>query len=120
MHGTLDESHPKPTRDQFVDNFIKLKEQEKALMEVRRDKGRNDQKAHHESQIVNLKSILIRQLTTGIFREPKPQYLKKLTDKRVIENELARTTGSAIRDPDQGKLIIDITFSSLMSDLKTN
>ena len=43
MHGTLDESHPKPTRDQFVDNFMKLKEQKKALMDVRRDKGRQDQ-----------------------------------------------------------------------------
>ena len=62
MHGVLNESHPKVTRDQFVQNFLKLKECEALLA-----KASPANKNVHIAEINNYKGILIRQLTTGIY-----------------------------------------------------
>jgi hypothetical protein len=35
MGGVLDESHPKPTRDAFVSNFKNLRENERALYQLK-------------------------------------------------------------------------------------
>ena len=71
MGGYLDESDSQPTRDQFVNNFIVLREQENLLTIAKQDRSKQDQRAFHESQVSNLKGILIRQITTGVWKEPK-------------------------------------------------
>ena len=62
MHGVLNESHPKVTRDQFVQNYVTLKEQEALLA-----KANPAQRDNHIKEIKNYKAILIAQLTTGIY-----------------------------------------------------
>ena len=50
-------------------------------------------------EINNYKGLLIRQLTTGIYQEPKEAYLSKLKEKEAIEAEYLRVTGSRVSRP---------------------
>ena len=44
-----------------------------------------------------MKGIVIRQITTGIWIEPKPGYVKKIKEKRSIQSELTRLTGKQFK-----------------------
>ena len=83
MGGYLDESHPKPTRDQFIKNYKSLKEEEDLLSRAKMIKD-SSAMAHHSNNITNLKGILIRQITTGIWKEPKESYLKAINQKHSV------------------------------------
>ena len=48
MNGYLSDEHPKPTRDQFVDNFRKLRANEKALMKTKNKIGQDTSKEMEE------------------------------------------------------------------------
>ena len=50
-------------------------------------------------EINNYKGLLIRQLTTGIYTEPREAYLTKLKEKEAIEAEYARITSSKVSRP---------------------
>ncbi len=45
------------------------------------------------ANVINLKGIVIRQITTGIWIEPKPAYVAKVKERISIEAELSRLTG---------------------------
>ena len=107
MQGQFDRSHDNCTIDQFKSNFAGLREAEASL-----SKAAPAQRKYHESQIHNYKGMLIRQLMTGIFQEPKETYLEKLKEKDQLEAEYARITGKQIRRQD--KMVYDITIKSLM------
>ena len=61
------------------------------------------------ANVVNLKGILIRQITTGIWIEPKPGYVGKIKERKSLEAELSRLTGKefAKRKEDD---IIELNF----------
>ena len=118
MCGILDESQPKPTRDAFVTNFRNLRQNEGALSSLKQSNSENiEQMNYHVSQINNLKGVLIRQITTKIFKEPHQSYLTKLQEKRDIEGQLLRLTGDSKYHSKIDLNKIDLTFSSLRTDL---
>ena len=45
------------------------------------------------ANVINLKGIVIRQITIGIWIEPKPAYVAKVKERISIEAELSRLTG---------------------------
>ena len=47
MGGVLDESHPKPTRDAFVNNFKSLRENERALAQLKQSNSKNSEKLNY-------------------------------------------------------------------------
>ena len=47
MGGYFDESHPKPTRDGFLKNFIDLREQEKLFSIAKQNKSDQTEIAYH-------------------------------------------------------------------------
>jgi len=112
MHGVFNEGHDNCTREQFKSNFRGLREQE-ALA----SRAAPGQKKFHESQIHNYKGMLIRQLMTGIFQEPKGSYLEKLKEKDQLEAEYHRITGKSMKRQD--KMVYDITQKSLMRTFVT-
>lgn len=69
----MNESHPKPTRDQFIDNYCKLMLEEDRLIKAKQKKDYAAME-RHGFETNNLKGILLRQMTTGIYKEPNPQY----------------------------------------------
>ncbi len=51
MNGQLDTSHPLPTRQAFLDNFHKLRKEEKIIMAQKMTGGTRESIAFHNSQI---------------------------------------------------------------------
>ena len=114
VNGRLDESHPKPTRDQFVSNYRSLEVAEKQLYQSANNPKRKEELL---LQVTNLKGILIRQLTTHIYKEPSTGYLHKLQEFKSIAAELSKLTGEHYASGAEDE--INVTFSTLMTDLKT-
>lgn len=76
-HGYLDESQPKPTRDHFVANYTKWLQLKDAYSRTEVSK-----REKFATEIENYKGIVLRQLMTGIFIEPRPGYLTKVKEMR--------------------------------------
>eukprot|EP00444_Apocalathium_aciculiferum_P019733 CAMPEP_0183459592 /NCGR_PEP_ID=MMETSP0370-20130417/135906_1 /TAXON_ID=268820 /ORGANISM="Peridinium aciculiferum, Strain PAER-2" /LENGTH=464 /DNA_ID=CAMNT_0025651435 /DNA_START=14 /DNA_END=1408 /DNA_ORIENTATION=+ len=93
MHGELMlEQFPRPTCQGFVDNFRKLRGAEADVAAALARGGSKTSEHVKELQFVadNLKGILLRQITTGIWREPKPGYMAKCGEKADLESSIAR------------------------------
>ncbi|CAJ1326883.1 unnamed protein product [Effrenium voratum] len=102
--GGVNPSFPKTTREGFVANQRKLMEHignlrscKAALTELKAAKKedsaefleKSQQRSYEESQITNLKGILIRSQSTGVWKEPSKPYIYKLAAKRELQHELA-------------------------------
>ena len=62
-------------------------------------------------QILEVKDILIREIRGGIWKEPNDAFLKKLAERRQLEEELTKMTG---KKPDIGtNFIVDVTLKAL-------
>eukprot|EP00929_Paragymnodinium_shiwhaense_P043492 TRINITY_DN22364_c0_g1_i2.p1 TRINITY_DN22364_c0_g1~~TRINITY_DN22364_c0_g1_i2.p1 ORF type:complete len:132 (-),score=32.10 TRINITY_DN22364_c0_g1_i2:536-931(-) len=103
MAGGLDVNFPKPTRDGFAANQRKLlfhvqnlEACKQSLTEMKAASKQNTaayaekekQKGFEQSQITNLKGILLRAQSTGIWTEPSKPYLSKLAGRRELQNRL--------------------------------
>ena len=69
------------------------------------------------TNVINLKGILIRQITTGIWIEPKPAYVGKVKERISLEAELCRLTGKQLVKRKNDELI-ELNFSNLLRELK--
>ena len=93
MGGVLDMGTPKPTRDGFIRNFKSLRSHEKALNDMKQANSKNiTQMEFHLAQINKDRGILLRQLTTDIWKEPNPKYVVKCQEKMDLEGRLYRIT----------------------------
>ena len=93
MHGHFDASHPKPTIDHFLVHFRKLEKANKELLGSQQD----PKKKEDLTKTVNhFKGMLVRQISTGIYKEPHPLYLKKLNQGKGVARELSSYTGKQV------------------------
>ena len=119
MGGVLDLGTPKPTRDGFIRNFKSLRSHEKALNDMKQANSKNiTQMEFHLAQINKDRGILLRQLTTDIWKEPNPKYVAKCQEKMDLEGRLYRITQDPryISKIDENK--IDLTFNGLYTEIK--
>ena len=65
---------------------------------------------------MNFKGILVRQIMTGIYKEPSPAYLAKLNEQKAIAADLQRFTGQTVNVGNDNEIVL--TFSNLMNDMK--
>ena len=67
------------------------------------DPNCNKTKVKQEKEIAaaeadNLRMILVRQITTGIWKEPIPSYANKLKQRKALEQEIHAATGERFPD----------------------
>jgi hypothetical protein len=120
-------THPKPTRDGFLDNFRKLQLNEQHMLKLqiqmtnpscdRESMLAEKEKVAHE--LNNMRGIVGRQLTTGIWREPSVFYVNKLSKRRGLENELHLATGETFPDR-KSEAIFDLSFSKIVKAFKNS
>ena len=96
---------PNITCESFLSNLDKMQRCEKKLEDLRvkmtnpninRDavlKEREECKQNVEI----MKGIVIRQITTGIWIEPKPAYVKKIKERISLEADYSRLTGKQMK-----------------------
>ena len=104
--GGLDLSHPKPTRDGFLDNKRKLIMCEKRLDQIKIKltdpnadrKAILAQKEEAEFEANNMRGIVARQITTGIWKDPSKAYLGRIRERRQLENDIHIATGETFPD----------------------
>lgn len=89
-NGHLDDSHAKPTRDQFMNNYREFKNAENRLYQSQNNAKLKEQL---NFQVGNYRGILIRQVMTGIFKEPSGHYLGKLNEHRALAAQASKLTG---------------------------
>ena len=65
-----------------------------------------------------LKGILIRQMTTGIYKEATKGFVHKVNERANVRQELSRITGENFTESFEDKMAASITFSHLLADLK--
>ena len=53
----------------------------------------------HGFETNNMKGILLRQMTTGIYKEPNPRYMGKKQEQLQVAQELQRLTGKQVDLP---------------------
>lgn len=118
-------SHPKPTRDGFLENQRKLIANEKQLekVQIKLTDPNCDRKAvlaqREEAQfnVNNMRGIVARQITTGIWKDPSQAYLGRIRERRQLENDLSIATGE--RFPDRSdEQIYELTFSKIVKAFK--
>ncbi len=68
-------------------------------------------------ELNNMRGIVARQLTTGIWREPSMLYVKKLNQRRALENEIHLATGQTFPDR-KSESIFDLNFSNNVKAFK--
>lgn len=73
-------------------------------------------KSTHAKQLVHYKGMLARQMTTGIWTEPRQAYLDKLRERETLAGELEKLTGETA--PPYQTDVIPITFAMICSDLR--
>ena len=125
--GGLDLSHPKPTRDGFLDNKRKL-----ILCEARLDqiklkmtdtnidrKAVLAQKEEIEFEANNMRGIVARQITTGIWKDPSKAYLARIRERRQLENDINIATGETFPDRSDEQ-IKELTFERIVKQVKSN
>ena len=54
----------------------------------------------HSDQILHFKNMLVRQLTTGIFKEAAPQFKSKIAERKGLQAELSRISQITFADCD--------------------
>ena len=74
--------------------------------------------AAYKFSMENLKGILIRQLTTGIYKEATKGYTRKLHERQNIRTALSRITGETFKETFEENMAMNLNFSALLSDLK--
>lgn len=102
MAGFLCEGHPKPTQDAFVGNFRQLRLHEDRLRaeKAKGTKASGKQLEFCAGQILHFKNMLVRQLTTGIFKEAAPQFVARLSERRALQSEISRLSQVTFPDED--------------------
>ena len=103
QNGQMDESHPKPTRDQFLNN---LKQFEQAREGVYKNHDNPTLKEQYNFQMQNFRGILIRQIMTGIYKEPSSHYLTKLNEQKRVAAELQKLTGKSYPSGAENEIVL--------------
>lgn len=101
--GGLNTDHPAPTRKAFTENQEKMKRHASKVLAIKAklsahksSQSTNTSELHNlesslkheESQAYNLKGILLRSMTTGVWNEPSKGYLHKLMQRKGLVAEL--------------------------------
>ncbi|CAK0858765.1 unnamed protein product [Prorocentrum cordatum] len=97
-HGHVDPSFPRTTAQGFVDNFKNLRITEGEL--VRSKLAANaTQQAALEQTINSLKGVVIRQITTGLWKEPTKGWRIKMDERRGLLQEQERLCATSGKSP---------------------
>ena len=64
----------------------------------------------HGFETNNLKGILLRQMTTGIYKEPNARYIAKKQDQLQVAQELQRLTGKHVELPHKDEIMATFKF----------
>ena len=111
-HGHLDQNEPKSLRDQFCKNFSEF---ERCQNRLYHQKNTPKIKEQLQFEMQNLKGILARQITTGLYKEPTSNYLKKVQQQKQLAQELQKLTGKTI--PLETDNEINLIFNDLLNDM---
>ena len=92
----------KPTRDGFLENVAKLQQAKKNWQSVAmkaaapgaNKDAMNAQKLEMKFNINNMIGIVGRQYSTGIWKQASPGYVQKFKERRDLEAEYAKLTGT--------------------------
>lgn len=81
--GGINEEFPKSLQLTFINNMKKHKEHKLALHACKQKikaggAGLEKARKYEESQVRNLQGILLRSMTTGVYTDPCPSYVKRL------------------------------------------
>jgi hypothetical protein len=122
--GGLDLSHPKPTRDGFLDNKRKLILCEGRVEKIKIKltdpkcdrKAVMAQKEEAEFEANNMRGIVARQITTGIWKDASSKYLGRIRERRQLENDIHIATGE--RFPDRSdEYLKELTFDRVYKNV---
>ncbi len=125
QHGRVNTDFPNSTVQTFNNNKERLTYHMGQLQQLKQHslELKSTQKTHtHEYQallkqiesenrkVTNLRGLVIRQLTTGIWIKPKESYVKKTLEKRELQKRIHRLNGT---DDSTKELISEEMFSSI-------
>lgn len=113
MGPRMDETHPKPTRDQFLNNY---KIYDQALTQLTQQQNKANIKPQLQAQMENMRGILIRQIMTGLYVEASPHYMRKLSEQKAIAAELQKLTGRTYVNGAENEILLNM--SEMMRDLQ--
>ena len=83
---------------------------------IDKDKVKKEKEECH-SELNNIKGIICRQLTTGIYIEPTNAFLAKIRERKNLENEIAQLTG--VQAPyRENEAIYEVTKENMFKDFK--
>ena len=92
-----------------MDNYHKLMREEERFKKAKMNKDFTGMEKHG-FECNNLKGILLRQMTTGIYKEPNHRYIALKQDQFQIAQELQRITGNQIDLPHKNEMMITFKF----------
>jgi len=107
---------PVSTQLSFIDNWEKYKQSsqllEKSLLSIKAGSAKAGKaKLYHEGQKRNLQGILLRSMTTGIWKDPAPKYIKVVQRRIDVVGSLK---GLGVCVDKEAVIDIPLTFDSLL------
>lgn len=114
--GGLNATFPKSLRESFTTNLGKFQSHKAALQRCKQSiksgrTGLDQTHAFEESQVRNLQGILLRSMTTGVWSDPCPRYIKKVQRRIDIITLLAGMGENVSSIP---SIEVPLTFGHLM------
>ena len=74
---------------------------------------------NENTKVKNLKGVVLRQMTTGVWIPPKQSYTKKMIEKRELQKRLRRMNGDdGMKDTNDDDEDFFATIENLMLDFK--
>ena len=112
-----------------MENYHKLRREENGLQRTKELKSTlragsgefeacKEKIAAYKNSSDVMKGILIRQLTTKIYKEATTHYITKLNERENVRNELSRLTGERFHVTLDEEMALNLNFTKMLYDFQ--